>query len=457
MNKKKRIILTAVICAVLIIGIVAAVFLMRGDDENDMYKHFDENEQYQLEKDGAKEYSSPVLVLYGQDEQLVGVTQLGNKVYLDNPEGITVISGSVATKIDITVDDDGVRRGNLCYPYSTNTLLPVYGSQEDAPRLMADMRMKSLMNTPGYSSITDYKINSVEVKKVTSGEPGTAIIDFTLNCDVIPSEFGDIFGEPDAEGWCRNLEYDFVLWGSEGTWHQLGEDPIIDRTGNYSEGQIKNTDQTTLFVNEEHMINYACFEQPDQSILTDEPMNSEGAEDEGIDVDEMELEAEAETETFYTQLFAMNADGTVNIIEQGMKNMQYAFITERNNKVYMTSSIWNSQSEVMSSHLVCYDLNTRRVDRIIDRCVLLGITDDTIYAYGSNVIDGVYRPQDIYAVDMATGTIKWMTEPVMIADETNTFIEQGVYDGYLHVMYASDKLVFKLAEDTGEWSFHYAG
>ncbi len=455
MSKKKKIIIISVVCAALIIGAVTA-FLLLGGDEDDTYKAFDENEQYMFEKNGAKEYSSPVLVVYGEDDQLVGVTQLGNKVYLDNPDNINIKQGCVATTIEIKVDDDGVRRGNLCYPYSTNTNLPVYGSQDNAPRMMIDMRLKSLMNTPGYASITDYKINSVTVGKVDSAETGTAVVNFKVNIDVHPSKFGDIYGDPDSEGWCKGLEYDYAIWGTEGIWYQIGDDPIVERTGNYSNGSMRIIEETTLFVNDDHMINYACFESPEQSILTDAPINR-GEPDESVDVDENELEEDAEVVTYYTQLFSMNSDGTIDIIEQGMRNLQYAFITDCNNKIYLTSSVWNSDSEVMPSHLICYDLNTKRITRIMDRCALLGITDDTIYAYGSNMINGVYRPQDIYAVDMATGTIKWVTEPVMIADETNTFIEQGVYDGYLHVMYASDKLVFKLDEQTGEWSFHYAG
>ena len=60
----------------LIIGAVAALVLSK-NEENDLYKPFDENEQYMLEKNGAKEYSSPVLVVHGDEGQLLGHIVIG--------------------------------------------------------------------------------------------------------------------------------------------------------------------------------------------------------------------------------------------------------------------------------------------------------------------------------------------------------------------------------------------
>ena len=448
MSKKKKIIIISVICAALIIGVIAAAFLMRGSDTNDLYESFGEDEQYVLEKNGAKEYSSPVLIIHSEDK-LIGVTQLGNKVYLDNPDNISVEQGSVASRVQITVGDDGVRRGTLCYPYSTNVNLPVYDLQSKAPEKMADMRIKRLMHSPGSASITDYKINSVTQDQVLSGEKGTAVIHFTVNCDIKPSKFVEAYGEPDGDGWCRGLEYNYSIWGTNETWYMLGEDPIDDLTGNYSESSTRVIEQTQLFVNDEMALGYACFKSPEQSILTDAPLVEMEEEEAGEDYEEII--------TYYTQLFAVDMNGNITIIEEGMQNLQYNFITESNGKVYLNTTKWASEGESEASHIVCYDINNMRVTRIMDRGVILGITEDTLYAYGSNTVNGVYRPQDIYSIDLATGNIKWATEPVMYATYDNAFIEQGVYDGYLYVMYSKDKLVFKLSEQTGEWSFHYAG
>ncbi len=457
MSKKKKIIIISVICAALIIGVASAVLLLRGGEDDDLYKNFNEDEQYQLEKNGAKEYSSPVLVIYGEEGQLIGVTQLGNKVYLDNPDNIPVEQGGVASRIQITVGDDGIRRGTLCYPYSTNVNPTIYCSQEEAPEKMAEMRIRRLMNSPGYASILDYKINSVTVKELKSGEEGTAIINFTVNCDILPSKFGEVYGLPDNDGWCRGREYDYAIWGTYDTWCLLGEDPILELTGNYTESDTRVVTETQLYMDDDCMLRYACFEFPEQSILTDVPLGDE--EDyaaQGIDTEL--LDDYEEPENYFTELFVIERTNNSRlIIEHGMENLQYNYVTDSNGKVYLTTKYWDVDSEPTISHLICFDSKTMSVTRIIDRGVVLGITDETLYAYGSRTVEGVYRPQDIYAIDLATGNIKWATEPVMIATEENTFIEQGVYDGYLHVMYARDKVVFKLDEVTGEWSFDYAG
>ena len=455
MNKKTKItIIISVICVALIIGIVLAL-LPKDSKDDDLYKNFDENEQYELEKNGASQYSSPVLVVYGQDDELIGVTQLGNKVYLDNPENISVSQGSIASKIDITVGEDGVRRGTLCYPYSTNLNMALYCPQGEAPEKMADMKIKSLMNSPGYASIRDYKINSVTEKKVDSGEEGTAIINFTVNCDMRPSEFAKVYGFPDEDGWCRNLEYDYAIWGTNETWYLLGDDPISELSGYYLDEEEQVWEETRLYADDRYVLSYACFESPHQSILTDVPLGNEDEYiEQGIDVTNLD-DYEEMIELYYTELFVLDMkNGSKTIIEHGLQNFQYEHIASYNGKVYLTTKEWDSSAQAKTQDLVCYDVASMKLTPILDKGVVLAMTEDTLYAHGIDPADGT---QCVCSIDIATGRINWVTEHRIPVTDRNVAVMQGVYDGYLHLMYTEYKVVFRLNEQTGEWSFGYTG
>lgn len=453
--KKKLIFIITIV--VLIIAAVAAALLLRGKEKDDIYKDFDENEQIRLERDGASEYISPVLVVYDDAKGLIGVTQLGNLVYVDNPDGIEISNGMISLAMNVTVDEEGIRHGSLAIPYSESSDTFVYSSMKNAPSAFAQARLKKLMNIPSVSGIADYRINTVTEKNVYGGENGTGIITFEVNFDVIPSRNSEIYGIPESDGWCKNLTYEFTIWGTANMWYLYGNDPIATDAFDYDDGDdgMSITYETQLYIDDRYSYRYGCFETIEESILTDVPMRTEGPDDEeGLDMDD---EAAAVTfDKWYTDLYAFDiAANAIRVFEEDKQNFQYNYEDCVNGILYLTTKTWTSTANGIDSYFCCIDTKDMTFKKIVDNAIVLGKTEDTYYVLAIRMGDTSGKARSLFAIDMATSDILWESELPFPATQSNMLVCHGIYDGYAHFIYAQDKIAYMMDTATGEWSLDF--
>lgn len=424
---------------------LAAVLLLSfaGCNKKDKYKDVDMQELADIEQSGAKEYKSPVLIILGDGNDIFGITQCGNLVIVDNPDEEKLRSGMVVAMMDIKVDDDGTRSGTFTRPFTQTYQRPVYAETNNAPKTCVVMLLENAINNGTNAALEDYKI----VKVTRDGfygdhiNEGAGIVDCTVLADIKPARNITYYGNVGEDGWVRNKEFKFTIWGAAKTWFLKSENPIESTYSDYTtSGTIGES--KVLHVTDDMLYQYACLGAEDD-------VRTYNFEKE-YDADEDYDYAENETAAFYTSLFALNGKDEMEVYLEKLPNILFNFADYYEKKLYLSSVFYSGEIETRGDIFGYIDQADKKYHKILEKGSVFGTQGEKIYVLGKINDDS---EQLLHCIDIKTGKIVWSHKLPYEIPSINNVTLSRIKDGYIHIYYGEYNEAYKVSIVDGSYSF----
>ena len=260
------------------------------------------------------------------------------------------------TRGKVTISQTGETSVDIDPGYSMSYVQPVKASYEEAPVTYAALLLDNSLYSgyPDYA-ISEYDLKDVQVKKAY----GLGRIDAVMIFDAKPMEGAYWWGQVESDGWVRNKQINFTIYGAEGTWLSIDtifqyfspdyepiEPPKTKYTPTENQNVIYEDDQWSYFGDKD-------FLPPRNS----DPLYADIKEYMGI-IKRVNRES-----------------GEVEILYQGDRNYSYGLFCRYNNLLYILSDTWEPFSEGRPGYFGVLDLETKEYKKLIDGAVVRAAID----------------------------------------------------------------------------------
>lgn len=283
--------------------------------------------------------------------------------------------GMVCENAQVTVNPSGEYLVTFDYPYSLRHVYKVIASREDAPNAYAGLILDNLI----YNGNTDYAISEYELKDVKVTKAcSSGCMDVSMSFDAKPLKEAFLWGIPNQDGFIRDREFNFTLYGAEDTWLAMGNIYEYLEQG----GKLPSRPETKYTPTG---IQSIIYEDDKWSYYSDGIMLPSTKE----------LQAENLTEYIGTINRINRESGTVEQLYEGERNYSYELLAEYDNKLYLVSKTWIPFSEGHPGYFGVMGLETGEYKKLIYGMVSRGTVKE-----GKGYI---FADDKVMEVDLKTG------------------------------------------------------
>ncbi|WP_242831337.1 hypothetical protein [Desulfitobacterium dehalogenans] len=347
MKRKRRIMLMLLILIfVLIFGVTGCV------QEAGTSLDIPEAEKLNL----AEEYTTQVVFIKKTNNTWLAVDERGNIHQVNVAEVDPSVQSGCTTRGKVTINPSGDFLLDIDSGYGMSYIQQIKASYEEAPKAYAELLLDNFLysSNPDYA-VSEYDLKTVQVKKAYRSGRIDAVIIF----DVKPREGAYWWGESDHEGYARNRQVGFTLYGAEETWlsvEQIAQyfspdyKPIEMPKTQYAPSEKQNV------IYEDELWSY----YGDKDFLP--PRNNEPAY--------------ATIKEYLGSIHRVNRQsGETERLYQGDRNYTYNLLGKYDNKLYILSDTWEPASEGRPGYFGVLDLETKKYRKLIEGGVIRAAID----------------------------------------------------------------------------------
>jgi len=256
----------------------------------------------------------------------------------------------------VTINETGETSLDIDPGYSMSYVQLVKASYEGAPAAYASLLLDNFL----YSSYPGYAISAYDLKGVQIKEThGQGRIDAVMTFDAKPCEGAYWWGEVESDGWVRNRQIEFTIYGAEETWLSTG------LTYKYfSSNYIPIETPKTKYMPTENQ--NVIYEDEQWSYYGDKKFLPPRSND----------PLYADIKEYMGIIKRVNRQtGKVETLYQGDRNYSYKLFCRYNKLLYLLSDTWEPMSEGRPGYFGVLDMETKEYRKLIDGNVVRATID----------------------------------------------------------------------------------